>query len=46
MRLAQKAAYDDTLAKNTNNVVRAKAEAMWKAVIANKRLYNVAKCKT
>ena len=46
VRLAGKAAYDDTLAKNANNVFRAKAEAMWKAAISNERLYGVAKRKT
>ena len=45
VRLAQKAAYDDTLAKSANNVVRAKAEAMWKSAIANKRLYDGAERK-
>ena len=46
VRLARKAAYDDTLSKNANNVVCAKAEATWKAALADERLYGVAECKT
>ena len=46
VRLTRKAAYDDTLAKSANNVVRAKAEATWKAEIAGECLYDVAERKT
>ena len=46
MRLARKAAYDNTLVKNAKNVVRAKSEAMWKAAISDKRLYDVAERET
>ena len=41
VRLARKAAYDDTFARNANNVVRTKAEATWKAMISNECLYDV-----
>ena len=44
--LAQKVAYNNTLAKDANNIVRAKAEATWKAAIANEHPYNDAKRKT
>ena len=46
LRLAQKAAYDDTLAENANNVICAKAEATWTAALADERLYGVAECET
>ena len=46
VRLAQKAAYDDTLAKTANNVVRAKAEATWKSAIDDEHIYDVANRKT
>ena len=44
--LAQKVAYNNTLAQDANNIVRAKAEATWKAAIANEHPYNDAKRKT
>ena len=42
VRLAQKAAYDDTLTKNANNIIRTKSEAMWKTAISDELLYDVA----
>ena len=41
VRLARKASYDDTFAESSNNAVRAKADATWKAAIADERLYDV-----
>ena len=39
-------AYDDELDTSANNVVHAKARAVWKATIDDQRLYDVAECET
>ena len=46
VRLARKAAYDNTLAKNANNVFSTKSESTWKAAIAKERLYDIVERKT